>query len=472
MTTLSPVTGLPLNAVPPNDQTIERALLGSVVTNPSAYDTASEQIQAEDFYTPSHQNLWRTYERMRKEGKAIDQATVARELIDGGMPETDARVLVLELAQEVLGGTATQAHAEQYATTLRDLSKKRRLGRMGMEFHALGYGEQDADAAISKAVSMMNGLVLAHRTTAIPVDAVGDSLIAELRKGKREFITPFGLPHLRVMPGDVVTLAAGTSVGKTALALTWAEMWSLTKRVVFFEYEMDASRLLQRLMAKHARVTLSEMDEGLSPDQMERMVQVHDSYVRGLDLHIEDAGGTNITQLMAKIRAEAQRGADVVFIDYIGLIPLTIKENLATAIGTEITTPLKNLARELGVVIVMLSQINRSGQQRVGDGAQRFPTKNDLRDSGRIENDSDHIVMMWKEPSRELDPEGWVTRREQLGIQDPFNTEQFELVHLGVEKNRNGATGGTWLKYRGEFFEYDTVKPPSAIKDIDRSWYG
>jgi replicative DNA helicase len=158
--------------------------------------------------------------------------------------------------------------------------------------------------------------------------------------------------------------------------------------------------------------------------------------------------------LFAKIRKAAMQGTEVVIIDHLGLIPFHRSKGMseAKAIGVFVTNPLKRLAAELGIKIVLLVQMNREGQK-----AEKFPKLWHLRDSGEIEQDASIVLMLWSDKSLKDDEAARAKVREDSGVVaagDMFS-EDFNLIRIGVEKNRNGALSHEWAKFYGDHFEYE-----------------
>lgn len=209
-------------------------------------------------------------------------------------------------------------------------------------------------------------------------------------------------------------------------------------------------------------------DRDLNAEEVQRIEDAGQE-LRSRKLKIEEVW-CNVGTLMAKIRREAQQGTEIVVIDHLGLIDeggVPKGMNYAKAVGKKITNPLKRLASELGIVIVLLVQLNREGQD-----PNRFPRLSHLRDSGEIEQDASIIYMVWSDTK--ADATTRQTVREDSGIlseSECFNGDDFDLIHIGVEKNRNGRTGEKYLLYHGEHFQYEDREESTPLYPMNKEMF-
>lgn len=434
--------------IPPHNYEAEQAVLGSIMLRNSVFDEVREMVSAEDFYRPTHERVFGIMEQLRSKGKAIDAVTLRDRLTI-----EDEKLYMLELQSAV----PTASSATHYAGIVKTASKLRQLINIGGNLMALGYdssGPENVDEYIGEAVSQTTALALAHQHNAIPIGTVLEDLLKEWRTGERHYVAPISLPQARMRPGDLVVLGAGTSVGKTAIALDWADEWSRSKYVSVYEYEMTEGDLLSRLVCKHAGITLPQIQDNLlSEDDMVRADAAMKSIARRR-MKVQEVW-CDIGTLTAKIRRDAQQGAEIIIIDHLSLIPFARPKNMneAKAIGFGVTQPLKRLATELGIIIILLVQLSREGQ-RGGD----YPHLRHLRDSGEIEQDASIVVLAWSEKLVIDDMNQRMHKREESNIvaPDEMGDDSFLVFRLSVEKNRNGQAGvHKWLIFRGENFRFE-----------------
>jgi len=222
--------------------------------------------------------------------------------------------------------------------------------------------------------------------------------------------------------GDLIVVASRPSVGKTSLALAMAfEMAKRGHPALLFSLEMDAKQIVSRFLALNSRMDLLALRTGniIDTEAAEAL--------RGLPILIDDTPGISIMELRTKARrATTHEKIEVIVVDYIQLIRTgEDDENRVQEIAT-ITRNLKSLARELGVVVIGLSQLSRAAGDAAGE-----PKLSTLREGGSLEQDSDVVVMLWKD-------------REETPVGAP------RLINGAVAKNRNGPTGSFQLLFESE----------------------
>lgn len=455
----------PKEVVPPHNLQAEKAILGAILLSDSVVDEVMECITPYDFYRPGHQRIFKAMAEMRGMGREIDAITLAQELeAKGQLDSCGGRMYLLDLSGEVI----YSRNAVRYAKIVRNLSKLREMIEIGSQMVDMGYSPEaieNVDSIINQAMCAVTSLSLAHQSASVEVGAVLDELIKNINDYRRDFFSPPGLPFVHCTPGDLVVVAAGTGVGKTAITLNWADEWSKERRVTYFEYEMKETDLLARLICRHAGVTMESIQEGTLTIEEKQRINDAAAELRTRNLKIEEVWCT-ADVLMAKIRRDAQQGAQVVIVDHLGLIGFDRPRgmNEAKAIGTCVTNPLKRLAAELGITIVLLVQLNREGQRE-----DVFPSLRHLRDSGETEQDASIVVMLWSD-AKLTDISKKTMIREESGILEPHEmwSDDFSLVRASVEKNRNGRHGVHWSLFHGKNFRYeDRSSDVSVVTAID-----
>jgi replicative DNA helicase len=416
----------------------------------SVIDDVMDLVQSDDFYRPAHRKIFKCMMEMRAKGEAIDAVTLRSSLQSKNLIEEigGAGYLI-----DLQSSCYTAKAAPEYADVVRKLSIMRRLVGIGSEVMTIGYEAQidDMDSTLADVMSMTTSLTLAHQSSAIPVGTVLEDVLKQMRSGVKNYFSPPKIPLARFREGDLVVIGAGTSAGKTAITLDWADEWSKSKNITYFEYEMPETDLMARLICKHAGVTMQMIQDGdLTAEQVQRIEDAADQ-LKHRNLKVAEVW-CNANTLMAKIRREVQQGAEIIIVDHLGLIPYNRPKNMTEAkgIGVFITNPLKRLASELGITIILLVQLNREGQR------EGFPKLYHLRESGEIEQDASVVLMLWSEKSIRDDWASRIKVRENSGIIGESETmdDAFYLVRIGVEKNRNGQLGEAYCKFYGNTFSY------------------
>lgn len=439
-----------IERTPPHDIDAEKALLGACLLEPKIIDDANEKIGSDDMFRAAHQVIFKTLLDMRQEGAGIDALSVRDRMSQAGtLNSLGSPTYLLELVDSCL----TTANAERYVDIVRRKSIMRELTKIGADIQAIGYDDGDVDEAFSYVQSVVMGLVLSNQHDSVPVGTVLSDLWRTINEGGQPYITPYGVPSARMMAGDMMVIGAGTSAGKTAITLHWCDEWAKKHKVAYFEYEMSEESLMARLVCKHAGVTMAQVQDcDFNPEELDRVRDAMNE-LRSRKLDVEEVW-CDVGVLMAKIRKAAMMGTEIVVIDHLGLIPFkrSSGQSEAKAIGVNVTNPLKRLASELGIRIVLLVQINRSGSS----DADKFPKLFHLRDSGEIEQDASIALMLWSDKGLLDDENTRAKIREKADIfsETELWDDSFNAVHIGIEKNRNGPLGQVWAKFIGEKFDY------------------
>jgi replicative DNA helicase len=248
-----------------------------------------------------------------------------------------------------------------------------------------------------------------------------------------------------LQPSDLIILAARPSMGKTTLALNMAAHSAIRhkKTVGVFSLEMSGEQLFQRLLCAEARVDSHRVRTGrVGRDEWNRIGQVFSHLVES-GIFVDDTPGLGIMEMRAKARRlKAEFGLDVLIVDYLQLMRGRERRDSRQQEISDISRSLKELAKELHIPVVALSQLSRAPEQRGGD---RRPQLSDLRESGAIEQDADVVLFLYREEVYKKD--------------DPELRGKAELI---IGKQRNGPTGVVPLVFLREFtrFENDAGRLP------------
>lgn len=433
----------------PNSEEMEQALLSVMLNSPNIVPEILRQVKSEEFYTLRYKKIYKTYEDIFNKGDHADMVTLMDYMKRNNVfNDCGGEYGIVEIMQS----SGLQSFMQKYIEGIKSTAILRGIVNAGIKITNVGYdttrtGEDALSVVMSEVMDISKDTISSAMTAEDAVNAFS----AELFSGNYEYITPPMMDDAIIRNGDLVVVAAGTSAGKTAMSLNWAYEWSKTKKVVYYEYEMSETDLISRLVSKESGIPLSDIRdvENLELGDFDTL-QTAMATISSRNLKVEDVY-CPVGQLMAKIRAEVMTGAEVIFIDHIGLIPFERRGNMneSKAVGVNITNPLKRLASELGVVIVILVQLNRAGQ------TGSYPKLYHLRDSGEIEQDATVVFMMWSDKSLETDGDRYGARIEsELFNPDEARSDAYNLIRVGVEKNRNGRLFHKEFKFRGETFDY------------------
>lgn len=425
--------------VPPSAIESEAVIIGALLLDNAAFDRISDRLRPEHFYSSDHRAIFAEISRQLSAGKMADVFTVAQALND-----TNIDVAMLhELAQYAPGTSGLARHAD----IVIDRARSRDLVRVADEISSLAFEqERDIDERIDAAQAQLARLaqdaprdewIEAHEGMLAHTQVLEDRAEGRIRSWGTGLADLDEYLEGGFRPGGLYIVGARPSMGKTALAMTIGLHMALERGVGFLSMEMPHTELRDRMTAILGRVGLSSVirpnrGDGLAWDRVVDGVE----RAKSLQFRVSDQGGLNINQVRAKARVlKRTRGLDVLVVDYIGLMSgLDAKAPRAYQLE-EISRGLKTLAKELGIAVLCLAQVNRKVEER----ADATPALSDLRDSGAIEQDAD-VVMFVHRP---------IQAKPDLGA------DWEHYAKLSVAKNRQGRCGVVSLFYQGDQTRFD-----------------
>lgn len=434
---------------PPHHVESEQAVLGGLMQDNTAIDRVD--LAEMDFYSADHRVIWKAITAMIDNGRPADVITVAESLDASGELE---RVGGLEYVFALSSQTPSAANIRSYAKTVKERSMMRRLAEAGTRITDMAYERRgNADEAVASAQQAVMELDTAQAATdALSIRDAAKSMVERIDRAYHglDDVIKTGFKDLDekingLEAGDMIVVAGRPSMGKTAFALQIATHAAEEKQVLVFSMEMGAEQLAMRQTSAIGKIDLMAMRTGkLTEDDWERM-----SYALGklreLKIHIDDRSGLSMHQIRARARqTKRKHGLGLVIVDYLGLIHGD-GENRVNVVS-EISRSMKSMARELGVPVIALSQLNRGLAART----DKRPMMSDLRDSGSIEQDADLIILLHRE--------------------DYYNpdTEWKGVAECIVAKQRNGSVGMVPLTFVPEYAQFSNFAgryEPDAQKD-------
>lgn len=442
---------------PPHSYDAELSVLGSILTDPDSYIKIGDLLQSDDFYAPKNQLIYGAMNELISKNAKVDLITLSNHLsAQNTLEKSGGSSYLAELIETV----PTSAHIVQYAMIVKHKSTLRKLLKAGQNITALSYEEdQDIESLLETAEKQL--FSVSQNFVKDKFVHIKDVLTATYDKivdlhdpdMKDKFVgVPTGfksLDHLTngLHPSDLVILAARPSMGKTALALNFAQ--NAAKKgysVGVISLEMSKDQLVERMFCSLLEVDSWKIKSGkLEESDFARIGPVMDQ-MNSLKIFIDDSLGSSVTELRAKTRRlQMEHGLNMLVIDYLQLMSSNkggANFNRVQEIS-EISRSLKALARELNIPIVALSQLSRAVESR----PNKEPVLSDLRESGAIEQDADIVLMLYREDYYDSD------------------TERKGLVDLFIRKHRNGPVGQIEMRFRKErmrFYDIDASRPEST----------
>ena len=427
----------------PHDLDAEASLLGAMVVSPNAIPIATELLVEEDFYRTTHRVIFRVIREMYAVGKEVDTITLSAALEHCGELE---HVGGKDFVHTLVDIVPAAANVRQYADIVRETSVLRQLINVGNEIAELGYEHPDEARVLLDTCEQKVFAISQHRTSA-DFDAMGDMIkstferIDLIREGLQLSGIPSGFADIDkttggFQPSNLIVLAARPGVGKTSLALNIAHNIGLTGKasVAIFSLEMSKQEISERMLCSAARVASHRLRSGqtLPNDDYYKLVTVAGELEKA-PIWVDDTAGINVFELRAKARRlQAKHALSLVIVDYLQLMSGDSRAENRQQEVSNISRSMKQLARELDVPVIAVSQLNRSPEAR----ADREPQLADLRESGAIEQDADMVVFLYEDPS------------------DPASKG---VIKLKIAKHRNGPTGLVRLGFVRDYTKFRTL---------------
>ncbi|MBS4212417.1 MULTISPECIES: replicative DNA helicase [Neobacillus] len=430
--------------MPPQNIEAEQAVLGAIFLEPSSLTMASEILIPEDFYRAAHQKIFNVMLKLNDEGKAVDLVTVTEELAAAKLIEDIGGVSYLS---ELAGAVPTAANIEYYARIVEEKSLLRRLIRTATNIATDGYTREDeVESLLSEAEKSI--MEVAQRKNAGAFHDIKDVLvrtydnIEEMHKRVGEITgLETGFVELDKMTAgfqrnDLIIVGARPSVGKTAFALNIAQ--NVAKKtgenIAIFSLEMGAEQLVMRLLCAEGNIDAQRLRTGsLTEEDWGKLTMAMGS-LSNTGIYIDDTPGVRVGDIRSKCRRlKQEHGLGMILIDYLQLILGSGRsgENRQQEVS-EISRSLKQLARELQVPVIALSQLSRGVEQR----QDKRPMMSDIRESGSIEQDADIVAFLYRDDYYDKE------------------SENKNIIEIIIAKQRNGPTGTVSLAFVKEYNKF------------------
>ncbi len=437
--------------LPPQNLDSEKAFLGSIMLRPESIHEVMDVISYETFYSDRHRIIYTAMLDLFNKGEPIDFVSLSAKLREKGLFEQSGGASYLT---ELVHIVPSSANIKHYAGTIDKKHRMRKLIEAAEHIERIGYDESGEieellDEAEKKIFSVTN-YQGTHKFIHLK-DTLGEALerLDTLHKnqdqvrGVRTGFKDLDSKLSGFQKSDLVILAARPSMGKTSLALDLARNAAVQHNhpVAIFSLEMSSQQLVDRMLAAQGNVDSWKIrtGHGTTEDDFMRLRDASDKLSKA-PIFIDDQPGNNIVKMRAVCRRlKAEHGLDMIIVDYLQLMnPVSNRfaDSMVNQV-TEISKSLKQLAREMDVPVIALSQLNRAVEARGGE-----PRLSDLRDSGSIEQDADVVMFIHRE--------------------DKYNKESDKpgIARIMIEKHRNGPTGAVELYFN---------EKKTSFQNIDKS---
>jgi len=417
--------------IPPQSIPSEQAVLGSLMLRKEAMHEVEDLLNSDSFYVEKHKMIFRAMQDLAAQNEPIDMLSLATKLSEQKLLDAVGGNKYLA---EIASSVPSSLNVKHYADIVQKKYVLRSLIEAADYVSELAFEEGDehmdeildqAEKKIFHVVSSPKNQKFVHLKDALPEAYERLEKLHENKGMLRGLAT--GFKDLDTMlsglqKSDLIIIAARPSVGKTTLALDIARMSGVLhgKSVLVFSLEMSSQQLVDRMLSAESRVNAWNLRTGrLSSDR--EFSQLRDSLdkLAKAQIFIDDQPGNSIVRMKALARRlKAEKGLDLVVVDYLQL--MTTSKNYDSMVNqvTEISRSLKSLAKELDVPVLALSQLSRAVESRGGK-----PRLSDLRDSGSIEQDADVVMFIHREDKNKEE------------------SEKTNIAEILIEKHRNGPTG-------------------------------
>ncbi len=428
--------------VPPNNEKAERSVLGAILIDKDAINLVSETISPKDFYNDINGIIYKAMLSLYDERKPIDLLTLTTRLKKNKLSDKIEPSYLTDLIDEV----PTAANVEHYAEMIKEASTKRALIHIGTQIAEMGYQEEkESVELLDKAESSIFAVSQGHNIKGfVPIkEGLAESFdrIDELHKkgsGFRGVQTGF-VDLDNVLSGmqasNLLILAARPGQGKTAMVVNISQNVAVNQKkpVGIFSLEMSQEELVDRFLIGQADVDAWKLKTGRLAESDFAKLSTAMGELADAPLFIDDTPGITISEMRTKARRlQLEQKIELLIVDYLQLAdPGRRYDNRVQEVSI-VSQGLKNLARELKIPVLAVSQLSRAVEHR----GEKKPQLADLRESGAIEQDADVVMFLYR-PDAELS-----------------NIMQTKLL---IAKHRNGPLGEIDLLFRGDRIRFYNV---------------
>ncbi len=466
-----------IGRMPPHDKEIEEAVLGALMLEKDAYATVCDILQPQSFYEPVNQKIFEAIQTLGVQQQPIDMLTVTEQLrANSTIDEVGGPAFIAELTSRV----ASAANIEFHARIIAQQYLARELISFGTEVSSKAYDPaNDIDDVLQEAeghlfeLSQRNVKKEVVQIDSVINDAINTIQMAATRESGLSGLAS-GYPELDKKTSgwqnsDLVIIAARPAMGKTAMVLSMAKNMAVNynTKVAIFSLEMSKLQLVNRLIQNVCEIEGEKIKSGRLSDREWNQLLSRIGTLQSAPIFIDDSPGLSILELRTKARRLVrEKGVQFIVIDYLQLMNASgMKFGSREQEVSMISRSLKELAKELNIPIVALSQLNRSVESRSED---KRPQLSDLRESGAIEQDADIVCFIHR-------PEYYLHGAARDDAPELRGKAEFIIA-----KHRSGSVGDVPMRFRGQYarFEnwndvdimYDQTSTASAMNtDLDNN---
>ena len=407
----------------------EISVIGSMLIDDHCIGAVLSTVAESDFLTPQCKNAFVKIRELFSAGKPVDAVIVNNAL--GG-----------EYAQwllECMDVTPTAANVTQYCGILKESSRLVRIRELGLRLA----GAEDLEDGSKLSTELSSILVAQSGVQHVSTLQMCEDFYKRMTDEKKPTYISTGFPlldeKLFIEPGDVVGIGAAPSTGKTAFAIQWAAAQALKRRVGFYSLETSARKVADRLLAREAEISLSDIKRRVLPEETWTRIGDAASRVSAMQLEVIPAQGMTAADIMTDA---ASRRYEMIFVDYLQLVAGTRRNADRYDVVTDSSMTFHLAAQRLGITVVLLSQLSRPEKSKTGKFVP--PDMHSFRESGQIEQDLDVAMLMWL-----VDPDDYRSGRIlKIGKNKEGEKAKIELTFDGKTQKFSQSPGSAYTAIR------------------------
>ena len=432
-----------IKRVLPHSVEAEQSVIGAMLMDQEAIIKASEIISGDDFYQHQYGIVFDAIVELYNDGKPVDLITLQNLLREKDVPP---EISSLEFVKDLLTSALTSTNADAYAQIVHEKAVLRKLIKVNEQIANDCYSEKEKLEDILESAEKRIFDIVQKRNSGdfVPIKDVVLRALDRIEAASRNKGSVTGIPTgfidldyklSGIQPSDMILVAARPSMGKTAFVLNIAQYAAFHENMAtaIFSLEMSKEQLVNRLFSLESRVDAQLLRSGnLSDADWEKLIEGAGTIGKS-HLIIDDTPGISISELRSKCRKyKLEHDLKLVIIDYLQLMSGSGRSDSRQQEISDISRSLKQLARELNVPVIALSQLSRQVEQR----PDHRPMLSDLRESGAIEQDADVVMFIYRDDYYNKD------------------SENKGIAEIIIAKQRNGPIGTVnlvWLPHYTKF---------------------
>lgn len=434
-----------IKRIQPHNNDAEQSIIGAMLMDRDVIGEIADLLTKSDFYNSQYGILFENMVELYNEGKPVDLVTLGERIRMKNIPE---EVCSPAFIASIIQAVPVSVNAKQHAQIVQDKSVLRQLIKLSEDsakecYLATDSVEsilEDTEQKIFKLVQKKNGSSDYVPVSKIVIDVIAEIEEAARNKGKVTGLST-GFTDLDNMltglhAGELILVAARPAMGKTAFVLNIAHDLAVMHDVpvALFSLEMSKEQLVSRMIAIDAMVDSKNMKLGnLSDDDWDKVIESTEA-IGHAPLYIDDNSSITVSELRSKCRKLKQNhNIGIIILDYLQLMSPSRAVESRQSFIAEVSRAMKNIARELGIPVIALSQLSRAVDSR----PDHKPVLSDLRESGSIEQDADVVMFIYRDE-----------------YYNPETTTKPNTAEIIIAKQRAGETGSVDLRWIGKYTKF------------------